>query len=391
MAEWIKCHIGDLCNTISDTYRGNDRNVVLINTSDVLEGKVLNHNPVVNKNLKGQFKKTFKKDDILYSEIRPANKRFAFIDFDDTSNYIASTKLMVLRPNNKVLPKYLFALLKSNDVIAELQHLAETRSGTFPQITFSSELAPMSVLLPDKETQKKFVNILSIIEDKIDLNLAINKNLEQQVRTLFRSWFVSLEPFQNRVPSDWSLGKLKDILQLKRKPIKAGNNTNLPYLPIDSIPMNSFALTGFKSNEEAKSSLIMFDKDDIIIGAMRVYFHRVILAPCAGITRTTCFTLAPYHKEYLSFALLYCDQDSSIDYAQSTSKGSTMPYAIWEGGLGELDVAIPTPQIAQKFNEIVLPMLRKIQDSYFENTQLKVLRDNLLPYLMSGKLDISDI
>lgn len=117
MAEWIKCQIGDLCNTISDTYRGNDRDVVLINTSDVLEGRVLNHNPVVNKNLKGQFKKTFKKNDILYSEIRPANKRFAFIDFDDTSNYIASTKLMVLRPNNKVLPKYLFALLKSNAVI----------------------------------------------------------------------------------------------------------------------------------------------------------------------------------------------------------------------------------------------------------------------------------
>lgn len=391
MAEWIKCQIGDLCNTISDTYRGNDRDVVLINTSDVLEGRVLNHNPVVNKNLKGQFKKTFKKNDILYSEIRPANKRFAFIDFDDTSNYIASTKLMVLRPNNKVLPKYLFALLKSNDVITKLQHLAETRSGTFPQITFSSELAPMSVLLPDKETQNKIVNILSIIENKINLNLAINKNLEQQVRALFKSWFISLEPFKNTVPSDWMLGKLKDILQLKRKPIKAGNNTYLPYLPIDSIPIKSFALTGFKSNEEAKSSLILFDKDDIIIGAMRVYFHRVILAPCAGITRTTCFTLAPYHKEYLSFALLYCDQDSSIDYAQSTSKGSTMPYAIWEGGLGELEVVIPSPQIAQKFNELVLPMLRKIQSSYFENTELRALRDSLLPQLMSGKLDVSKI
>lgn len=391
MAEWIKCQIGDLCNTISDTYRGNDRDVVLINTSDVLEGRVLNHNPVVNKNLKGQFKKTFKKNDILYSEIRPANKRFAFIDFDDTSKYIASTKLMVLRPNNKVLPKYLFALLKSNDVITKLQHLAETRSGTFPQITFSSELAPMSVLLPDKETQNKIVNILSIIENKIDLNLAINKNLEQQVRALFKSWFISLEPFNNTVPSDWKLGKLKDILQLKRKPIKAGNNTNLPYLPIDSIPIKSFALTSFKSNEDAKSSLILFDKDDIIIGAMRVYFHRVILSPCAGITRTTCFTLAPYHKEYLSFALLYCDLDSSIDYAQSTSKGSTMPYAIWEGGLGELEVVIPSPQIAQKFNELVLPMLRKIQSSYFENTELRALRDSLLPQLMSGKLDISKI
>ena len=73
MAEWIECSIGDLCNTISDTYKGNDEYVVLVNTSDVLEGKVLNHEPVVNKNLKGQFKKTFKKNDILsvsYTHLR---------------------------------------------------------------------------------------------------------------------------------------------------------------------------------------------------------------------------------------------------------------------------------------------------------------------------------
>lgn len=177
MTEWTEYSIGDLCNTISDTYKGNDEYVVLINTSDVLEGKVLKHEAVVNKNLKGQFKKTFKKHDILYSEIRPANKRFAFVDFENTSNYIASTKLMVLRHNDKVLPEYLFALLKSNNIINELQHLAETRSGTFPQITFSSELAPMKVLLPDKGIQKKIVSILSSIENKINENTAINNNL----------------------------------------------------------------------------------------------------------------------------------------------------------------------------------------------------------------------
>ena len=176
MVEWIECSIGDLCSTISDTYKGNDEYVVLVNTSDVLEGKVLNHEAVVNKNLKGQFKKTFKREDILYSEIRPANKRFAYIDFENTSNYIASTKLMVLRHNDKVLPEYLFALLKSNYVIAELQHLAETRSGTFPQITFSSELAPMKVLLPDKDVQKRIVSIVSSIEEKIDENTSINNN-----------------------------------------------------------------------------------------------------------------------------------------------------------------------------------------------------------------------
>ena len=177
MAEWFKCTIGDLCKSISDTYKGNDENVVLINTSDVLDGKVLNHYLVENKKLKGQFKKTFRKKDILYSEIRPANKRFAFVDFDNTSNYIASTKLMVLRHNDKVLPEYLFAILKSKSVLDELQYLAETRSGTFPQITFASELAPMPVKIPDKITQEKIVGILRNIENKIEMNYEINNNL----------------------------------------------------------------------------------------------------------------------------------------------------------------------------------------------------------------------
>ena len=239
MAEWIECSIGDLCDTISDTYKGNDEYVVLVNTSDVLEGKVLNHETVANKNLKGQFKKTFKRDDILYSEIRPANKRFAYIDFENTSNYIASTKLMVLRHNEKVLPEYLFALLKSNYVIAELQHLAETRSGTFPQITFSSELAPMKVLLPDKDTQKRIVSILSSIEQKIDKNNEINNNLLEQASTLFNS---AIQQSTSVVYAE--LGSLADVKGGKRLPkgVNLVTTSNQhPYIRVRDLNNTVFA------------------------------------------------------------------------------------------------------------------------------------------------------
>lgn len=178
MSEWRKIPIGELCDSISDTYSGKDAEVILINTSDVLDGKILNHVKTLNKNLKGQFKKTFKKNDILYSEIRPANKRFAFVEIEDTSLYIASTKLMVIRSKVDVVePRYLFALLKSKQMIDELQHLAESRSGTFPQITFNSELATKVINLPTRVIQKKIISILDAIEEKIDKNLQINDNL----------------------------------------------------------------------------------------------------------------------------------------------------------------------------------------------------------------------
>ena len=68
-----------------------------------------------------------------------------------------------------------------------------------------------------------------------------------------------------------------------------------------------------------------------------------------------------------------------------------MPYAVWEGGLGDMDILIPTREIALKFNELVLPMLRIIQSSYFENHHLRTVRDNLLTKLLSGEIDVSEI
>lgn len=168
--------IGTVCTTVSDTYHSDAEQVTLINTSDILEGKVLNHTRVRNEDLKGQFKKTFQKGDILYGEIRPQNKRYAFVDFDPV-DYIASTKLMVIRANQeKVLPMYLYYYLKSNPVIAELQILAETRSGTFPQITFT-ELSNLPIPVPSLLEQQSIVHIIKSIEDRIDCNITINDNL----------------------------------------------------------------------------------------------------------------------------------------------------------------------------------------------------------------------
>ena len=326
----------------------------------------------------------FECGDVLVSNIRPYFKKIWKAKF----NGGCSNDVLVFSAKKGFDSEFLYYVL-SNDSFFDYS-MATSKGTKMPR---GDKKSIMNYEVPyfDINIQIKIASILKSIDEKIEMNNAINNNLEQQARSLFKSWFVDFDPFGNTMSADWKNGKLKDILKLKRQSIKAGENTTLPYLPIDVIPMRTFALIDFKPNAEAQSSLITFDKNDIIIGAMRVYFHRVVLAPCDGITRTTCFTLAPYNNEYLSFALLCCDQESSIDYAQSTSKGSTMPYAIWEGGLGDMEIIIPTPEIAKKFNEIVLPMLRQIQNSYFENKRLREIRDALLPRLMSGELDVSNI
>ena len=167
--------INKLCKSVSDAFDTNKKEIILINTGDVENGIVLNHELSENKNIKGQFKKTFQKGDILYSEIRPNNKHFAFINFD-SENYVASTKLMVIRPyTDKIMPQYLYYFLSSDYIIKYLQLLAETRSGTFPQITFS-EIASIDIKLPNLKTQENIVKIIENIDNKIKINKKINNN-----------------------------------------------------------------------------------------------------------------------------------------------------------------------------------------------------------------------
>ena len=312
--------------------------------------------------------------------------KVTIISKDDPKGII-SQALLILRVNpNIILPKYLqYFFISSkgyNSIIS--------RSSGSVQVNIAKrdviESIPLS--LPPVPTQQKIAAILSSLDDKIEMNNKININLEQQAQALFKNWFVDFEPFGGKMPEGWKVGKLSDILCLKKNPIQPGEDTSLPYLPIDLIPIKSLAIREVRPNEEALSSLLRFDENDILIGAMRVYFHRVAIAPFDGITRTTCFVLEPFNPNYFAYAAITCNQDLAIDYAQKTSKGSTMPYAVWEGGLGDFEIPIPDEATAEKFNNIVKPLLEQIKQSYFENKTLQELRESLLPKLMNGEIEV---
>ena len=388
MVELKECTIRELCDTISDTYKGNDEYVVLVNTSDVLDGKILNHNVVENKNLKGQFKKTFKKNDILYSEIRPVNKRFAFIDFEDTDNYIASTKLMVLRHKDNVLPEFLFALLKSNYIISELQHLAETRSGTFPQITFSSELAPMKVKLPDKQTQHKIVSVLSSIEHKIDVNEKINNNLEQQAQAMFDDFFLNRE----ELPEGWSKGSLIDIAEYlnglaMQKYRPTNDEQGIPVLKIKELRQGMCDDSSELCSPNIKPEYIVSNGDVIFSwsGSLLVDFW------CGG----TCglnqhlfkVTSSKYDKWfYYAWTKHHLAKFIALASAMATTMGH-----IKRGELANSEVLIPSIDDYSYIGGLLQPMYDMIIANREENVRLANLRDELLPQLMSGELDVSSI
>lgn len=385
MPKWEKMTVGDLCDTISDTYRGDDKDVVLINTSDVLEGKVLNHQVVENKNLKGQFKKTFKENDILYSEIRPANKRYAFVDFGDTDNYIASTKLMVLRPRKDVVrPRFLFSFLASKSVLEELQQLAETRSGTFPQITFSSELAPTPINVPDLETQDRIVGILDVIEGKISTNAEINKNLLQQAQALYKDYFIDMNPFDGAMPVDWHQGTVSEIIELhdsKRIPLSSRERADLakvyPYYGAASIMdyVDRYLFDGIYlllGEDGTVADSRGFPILQYVYGKFWVNNHAHIITG----------------KNGFSVELLYLL--FSLTSVQSIITGAVQP-KISQANLNKVPVVIPSKEELQTLDATIQPIFAQIRNLRNENEKLAATRDALLPKLMSGELDVSNL
>lgn len=96
VSEWREVTLGDVCDSVSNTHPFEKAKLIFLNTSDVYDGSILHNNYSHVAEMPGQAKKSIKKGDILYSEIRPKNKRYAMVNFD-ASDYVVSTKFMVIR------------------------------------------------------------------------------------------------------------------------------------------------------------------------------------------------------------------------------------------------------------------------------------------------------
>lgn len=362
----------------------------------------MNHKRVPNKGLKGQFKKTFKKNDILYSEIRPANKRFAYINFSP-NDYIASTKLMVLRSKPIVSSYFLFQILKSEIVLKNLQMLAESRSGTFPQITYS-ELSNVRVKVPPLPVQDKIVGILSALDSKIENNNKINANLEAQAQALFKSWFVDFTPFKDQpfvdselgpIPQGWKVGKADDFYKInigktpprKEKEWFSKNESDNKWISISD--MGNCGL--FISNSAEKLTNAAIKKFNIslvpvntILLSFKLTIGRVAISDCDLTTNEAIARFILPDECYLEFSFLMLKL-----YNYSTlGSTSSIATAVNSKIIKSMKMVMPSLKVLEDFHTITNPLFEKIRFTQKENQRLAALRDTLLPKLMSGEIKL---
>ena len=383
--------VGEACSSISDTYREKKNMVTLINTSDVLEGRVLNHERVPNSNLKGQFKKTFQRDDILYSEIRPQNRRFAYVDFSPI-DYIASTKLMVIRAKKDVVsPKYLYYFLKNTSTVAELQLLAETRSGTFPQITFS-EVANLTIPVPSLAVQEVIVQTMQCLEDKITCNEQINDNLEQQAQSYFQELFV------DNADPEWAIGTISDLGTVvggstpsKAKP-EYYTESGIAWITPKDLSNNKSKFVSHGENDITelglRNSSASIMPEGTVLFSSRAPIGYIAIAAGEVTTNQGFKSVVP--KPEIGTPFVYFFLKNTLPVIEGMASGSTFK-EVSGSTMKNVPAVIPDAETLAKFSDFCAPIFAQQRILEEQNQSLATLRDNLLPKLMSGEIDVSAV
>ena len=202
----------------------------------------------------------------------------------------------------------------------------------------------------------------------------INDNLQQQASSIYQAWFEDFILSKGSCPSSWKQGTLADIADItsgKRPPIKSAQKTNVAVVPL----IGAASVMGYTTDA---------NHNDKILVTGRVGTHGVVQrfnSPCWTSDNTLVITSDLY--EY-TFQIL-----QRIDY-RSMNRGSTQPL-ITQGDMNKVSILLPDKKTLLNFESIVGQLMEQYQANLLENDKLSELRDTLLPRLMSGELDVSDI
>lgn len=395
--------INELCTKITDGSHfspEHDENGVypMYSSKDMLydgfdDSDVKRISEPVYKKLVKQDCRPLKNDILIIKDGNSYLKRIFKINTDIDAVILSS--IAILRPNVKIIDPDFFKYLLRSDSIRNA--MANYVSGAaIPRIVLKDFKKMKLEFISSMKAQQKIASILSAYDNLIQNYKKQIEALQTAASELYKEWFVRFRfpgyqtaEFENGIPKGWKVIRLKDIAKDVGKAI---TKTEIDfekdvYIPIDCIPNHNMALTEISNIENAESSLQHFESGDILFGAMRVYFHKVILAPMQGVTRKTCFVIHA-KKDILHnylYSLLF--SDTTINYANTISVGATMPYVRWNDFI-RMQCLLPSEKILNDYNKIISPIFKRIMNSYEYLKNLTQQRDLLLPRLMSGKLEV---
>jgi len=409
MSKFSTCKIADIAEKIAMGPFGSNIKVATFVDSGVpiisgvhLRGFYLDEHPGYNyiteihaQNLKNS---TVYPEDIIFTHagnvgqvaMIPQNCRFPY--------YMISQRQFYLRCNKtKVLPQFVVYYLHSHEGQGKL--LANVSQVGVPSIAQpSSFLKTIEIPLPSISEQQKLVYILDSINAKIELNAQINQNLEAQAQAIFKSWFVDFEPFQDGkfidselgpIPEGWRVVSLEDMAVYNNEKLPASQAMLDTYISTENMLLNRGGIE-LASSVPSTGCVTVFAKDDVLLSNIRPYFRKIWYASLSGTCSTDvlCFRAkAKAEREYL-FCVL--NSESFFEYIMSGAKGTKMPRGD-KRQIMSYRIVKPHQDILDNFSRTLKPLVDQQRRNTTESHRLAALRDTLLPKLMSGEIDVSDV
>lgn len=255
----------------------------------------------------------------------------------------------------------------------------------------------IKMLLPPIEIQQQISGLLVALDRKIALNNAINENLEQQAQAIFKSWFVDCEPFGGVMPNDWDFGIVSDL----SKEIICGKTPStkkkeyygnfMPFITIPDMHNCVYAISTerYLSELGAKSQYKKtLPKNSICISCIGTA-GLVVLVAEESQTNQQINSIIPQdgYSPYYIYLLMQTLSEKINRLGQS---GSTI-VNLNKAQFGIMEALIPSIVSMNEFDSIVQPMFKQILANQQENQRLAALRNTLLPKLMSGEIDVSEV
>jgi len=287
------------------------------------------------------------------------------------SRYVISQSQFRVRCNEKVIPEYLVYYFHSR--LGQHKLLSNASQVGVPSLARpTSTFQKLTIEIPSIERQKEIVKILSALDDKIELNNAINRNLEEQAQAIFKSWFVDFEPFDGEMPEDWKLYKLSNFL-----PVVTGKkNANISVLN-GTYPFFSC------SQDVLWTDCYSFDGNAILVAGNGDFNVKFYNGKFEAYQRT--YVLIPFEKRYAAW--LYYAVKYNLDDITKGARGSVIKF-ITKGDLENFEFAAPQKLDSFKLLNIFDSINKIIESMKYENSQLSTLRDTLLAKLMSGEFGV---
>lgn len=400
-AEWEERTFSEVIevNNYPPLEKGEEQTYVAMDDLDEFERKV-------KRTSKKEYKYSaprFKNGDTLFPKMSRCLElgKTAYVDvLDENEIAFGSTEFMVMRPKEEeVLPKFVYYTVRREDI---RQHALSWATGsTARRQRISTDLFDnLTIKIPPVEEQKDIVGFVDAIDTKIETNNRINELLEEIAQSLYRSWFVDFDPYDDfkdselgEIPVEFDVKTVEEICEINHSSINDDNfdHSEIEYLDISSTDQGKVQeLQTYNIEDAPDRAKRVVNDGDTVLSTVRPgrEQYTYMSEPVDNLVVSTGFVVLRTKEEGpMTNELLYysCTQPMIIKYLENNTTGSAYP-AVNLDVIRDMKLPIPPQGEVDRFSKKVEPSLAFKSAGKKENETLSDLRDTLLPKLISGEI-----